>query len=259
MYVKLFASILDSSVWDESAETRLVWITMLVMADENGFVRGTITSLSRRAVVSVEQAERAVRTLEAPDPRSHTTDHEGRRIEPVDGGWVVLNYGKYREYRTRKQVKEADKKRRQRERERISGGTSPACPDVSPPYASAPASGSSVVSSSVAEKLNADGVMAYRQYPANAAMDKVLEQEAAKRTWGEVSQCLVEMAAAQAQYTPHVVRSFLAKIPRPSSVNPALPGAAQSRWCQHCDGPVMRENEAGRLTPHHTEDCRRGY
>lgn len=142
MYVKIFASILDSSVWDESPETRLVWITMLLMADEHGFVRGTPHSIARRAVVSPDGAARALAVLEAPDLRSHTIEHDGRRIESVDGGWLVLNYAKYREMRTRKQVKEAEKKRRQRARVASDEGTSPVRPPLSPPNASASASAS---------------------------------------------------------------------------------------------------------------------
>ena len=37
-FVKLHGSILDSSVWGESKATRLVWITMLAMADGEGTV-----------------------------------------------------------------------------------------------------------------------------------------------------------------------------------------------------------------------------
>lgn len=249
MYVKLFASILDSSVWDESPETRLVWITMLVMADEHGFVRGTSQSIARRAVVAPDQAQRAIAVLESPDPRSHTTDNEGRRIEPTDGGWMVLNYGKYREIRTRKQVKEADKKRRQRERSK-DGGTSPACPGVSPPYASA--SAFDVVSS-----LSTDAAKtAYRAFPQSDGMDAVIVEEAKARSWGEVSRCLVEMWAAGSKWTPLVFRSFLARVPRPSGVNPASAGPTpEAKWCAKCGDGTMRENERGRLVRVHFEGC----
>ena len=254
MYVKLFGSILDSSVWDESAETRLVWITMLLMADENGFVRGTHQSVARRAVVTAQQSADAIKVLESPDPRSHTTDHEGRRLQPLDGGWLVLNYGKYREYRTRKQVKEAEKKARQRERVKVEG-TSPACPDVSTPYASALAS-DSVVSSTAAQKLSADAVECYTGFKHSPAMDKVLASEAEARSWGEVSQCVVEMSAAGAKWTPYVFRAFLAKIPKPPTAPLAVKGVPAPRpWCEHCAGPDMREGPTGRLTQYHVEGC----
>jgi hypothetical protein len=35
----------------------------------------------------------------APDPDSRTKTNEGRRIKEIDGGWVLLNHGKYRSIR----------------------------------------------------------------------------------------------------------------------------------------------------------------
>ena len=34
-YVKIYGSILGSSVWAEAPSTRIVWITMLALADQN--------------------------------------------------------------------------------------------------------------------------------------------------------------------------------------------------------------------------------
>jgi len=116
MYVKLFASILKSSVWDESPTTRIVWITFLLEADEHGFVKGVERGLARLANVTPEQFRAAVEVLEADDIESQDQDFGGRRIEKVEGGWQVLNYTKYREIRTREQVREAEKKQRQRAR-----------------------------------------------------------------------------------------------------------------------------------------------
>lgn len=116
MYVKLFASILKSSVWDETPTTRIVWITFLLEADEHGFVKGVERGLARIANVTAEQFRAAVEVLEAPDIESQDQDFGGRRLEKVEGGWQVLNYAKYREIRTREQVREAEKKKRQRAR-----------------------------------------------------------------------------------------------------------------------------------------------
>ena len=92
MYSKLFASILDSSIWLEDAPTRIVWLTLLAAKDGEGFARfAAIDNIARRAIVSIEEAERAIAILEAPDRKSSNQDHEGRRIERVPGGWVVLN------------------------------------------------------------------------------------------------------------------------------------------------------------------------
>jgi len=95
-YTKLFNSILYSTIWKEPNEIRIVWITMLAMADKFGEVQASIPGLAGAACVSVEECEEALRVLSHPDKYSRTKDHEGRRIEEKDGGWRILNHPKYR-------------------------------------------------------------------------------------------------------------------------------------------------------------------
>ncbi len=117
-FVKLYGSILDSSVWSEDPYTRLVWITMLAMADADGFVEAAVPGLARRANVPLEACEAALARLQAPDPHSKSPEHEGRRIERAERGWTILNYKTYRELRTERQVKDAARQRRHRERDK---------------------------------------------------------------------------------------------------------------------------------------------
>lgn len=98
-FTKLFSSITESTVWCEPMATRLVWITMLAMADKKGRVWGSVPGLANRARVPIEDTEKALETFQAPDRYSRTTEHEGRRIAPMDGGWQLLNYQKYRDIR----------------------------------------------------------------------------------------------------------------------------------------------------------------
>lgn len=97
MYVKLFSSILTSSVWAEDIPTRIVWITLLALADKDGDVRASPSGLARVANVPLAACQHALERLSSPDPESGTQEHEGRRIEERDGGWFILNYVKYRE------------------------------------------------------------------------------------------------------------------------------------------------------------------
>lgn len=69
---------------------------MLAIADADGIVSASIPGLAKVANVSVVDTEKAISNLKAPDQYSRTTEFEGRRIEDVDGGWMVLNYVKYR-------------------------------------------------------------------------------------------------------------------------------------------------------------------
>ena len=95
-YTKLFNSIVTSTIWAEDDKTRLVWITMLALADQNGEVHSSIPGLARLAGVAVEDAEIAIGKFLGPDKYSRTPDNEGRRIAPIDGGWELLNHAKYR-------------------------------------------------------------------------------------------------------------------------------------------------------------------
>lgn len=96
-YTKLFSSILASTIWREPNHVRLVWITMMAMADKDGVCEASIPGLADLARVPLADCEDALQRLSSPDAYSRTPDHDGRRIEPVDGGWLLLNHAKYRE------------------------------------------------------------------------------------------------------------------------------------------------------------------
>lgn len=95
-YTKLFSSITESTIWQEPDHIRLAWITMLAMCDRKGRVWASIPGLANRARITLEQAEESIQRFMSPDKYSRTPDHDGRRIEQIDGGWRLLNYDKYR-------------------------------------------------------------------------------------------------------------------------------------------------------------------
>jgi hypothetical protein len=127
-FVKLYGSITTSSVWSESKETRLLWITMLAMADGDGKVDASVPGLARTANISLGECESALAVLQGPDPYSRTKELDGRRIDPVDGGWLILNHQKYRDMRTETQIQTAERVKRHRERMK-EGVTSNDCND----------------------------------------------------------------------------------------------------------------------------------
>lgn len=96
-YTKLFSSIIDSTVWRESKETKIVWITMLAKAGKEGIVEASLPGLADAARVTIEECEKALEVLKSPDKYSRSKEHQGRRIEDIDGGWLVLNHAKYRD------------------------------------------------------------------------------------------------------------------------------------------------------------------
>ena len=131
-FTKLFSTLTTSTIWSEPLATRVVWITMLAVADRNGEVQAAIPGLARLANVSVQECETALQTFLSPDPYSRTTDNEGRRIEVIDGGWRLLNHAKYRAKMAAEERREYKREWMARDREeRKQSQQSTECPQES--------------------------------------------------------------------------------------------------------------------------------
>ena len=118
-YVKLFQSLLDSTIWAEPDSTRIVWLTMLVIADKNGEVMSTVPGLAHRARVSIEACQSAIDKLSSPDKYSRSKLAEGRRIVAIEGGWELVNHADYRMKASKEDEKRATAERVRRHRERV--------------------------------------------------------------------------------------------------------------------------------------------
>ena len=121
-FVKLDSGLLNSTLWfDKTA--RDVFITSLLMAvphelmdpepqlhvdslQETGFtvpagwyglVESAAIGILSKALVDRSEGLQALTRLGEPDPESRSADFEGRRLVRIDGGYLVLNYQKYRE------------------------------------------------------------------------------------------------------------------------------------------------------------------
>jgi hypothetical protein len=120
-YTKLFNSILASTIWREDNVTRIVWVTLLAMCNRDGVVEGSVPGIADMARVSLPECEAALSKLQEPDPYSRTTEFEGRRIDKVSGGYVVLNYPKYRHKMSADERREYFRIKKQEERARKKG------------------------------------------------------------------------------------------------------------------------------------------
>jgi len=96
-YTKLFSDIVDSSIWDQPSDVCKVWVTLLALANADGLVRGSVGWLAGKAKVDVHVCDNALHYFADPDPRSRTPEHEGRRIEVMEDGWLILNYLAFRD------------------------------------------------------------------------------------------------------------------------------------------------------------------
>lgn len=131
MYNKLFTKILDSSIWLESSPTRIVWVTFIAAMDEHGFAQfASVANVAHRANVPLDEATKAILTLENPDENSSNPANEGRRIERVPGGWIVINAGEHRKMITRAIIQEQTRERVKRFRARKRNSNAEVTPSV---------------------------------------------------------------------------------------------------------------------------------
>jgi hypothetical protein len=132
MYVRVFSSILDSSIWQEELHVRCLWLVLLIMADESrdGTVNVPIARLAQKAALTEEQTRNALEILMAPDEDSDSPDEEGRRIVPLiperpTRGWRLVNWKKYKDIsnaeQRREQVKENMRRYRAKDSRVIAG------------------------------------------------------------------------------------------------------------------------------------------
>src|SRR5215471_3458517 len=100
MFTKLYNTLLMSSIWSESSETRILWITMLAAADRDGYIFGSSAGLARIAGIPLANVLEALEMFKNPDPTSsdlsRDPDNQGRLIAVVDGGGRLINYEYYR-------------------------------------------------------------------------------------------------------------------------------------------------------------------
>ncbi len=116
-FTKLQRSIITSSIWLEPDATRLVWITLLALCDRDGVARCSLRGLAHAARVADDDCKLALETLERPDPDSRDMG-DGRRVERVAGGFLILNFnrvleeGRTEERREYLRVKKAESRRK---------------------------------------------------------------------------------------------------------------------------------------------------
>lgn len=118
VFVKLFSKILHSSVWSEDMPTRITWIALLAMADSDGFVSGADESLARMANVPYPDFSRSLGVLLGPDLKRPGQPHEGRRIERMVDGLLILNYPQYRAMKDPDVIREQTRERVRQHRAR---------------------------------------------------------------------------------------------------------------------------------------------
>lgn len=114
----LFSNLVESSVWDEPYHVRILFVSMLAIKDFDHVVRKNNYQLMKRANVTLQEVEEGLQVLSSPDLKRPGQEFEGRRIERVEDGWLVLNGQNY-EDQMRKISRRFYKARKQREYRRV--------------------------------------------------------------------------------------------------------------------------------------------
>lgn len=117
-YTKLFSDIVDSSIWNEDPGTCKVWVTLLALSNADGYVRGSIGWLAGKAKVTKEECSKAIAKFTEPDKHSRTPDNDGKRIEVLPDGWLILNYLIFRDRLSNDPKASATRERVRKHRER---------------------------------------------------------------------------------------------------------------------------------------------
>lgn len=97
-YTKVYRGFFEGSLRDQSPYSKLLFLAMMLHADENGVVLGSVSFWADYIKCSPDEVRESLRVLSSPDPESTSPDEEGRRIEPWGDGanrWRIVNYRKY--------------------------------------------------------------------------------------------------------------------------------------------------------------------
>lgn len=96
-FTLLWSKMLYSSVWVKGTkEDKLLWVTILMMKDKDGFVLSSVPGLARMAGITDLECKTCLKKFLNPDPDDSSKIEEGRKLREVAGGWQVVNHDLYR-------------------------------------------------------------------------------------------------------------------------------------------------------------------
>ena len=125
MFGKLYASTYTGSMFGAGMAVFAVWGWILANADRDNNVEINPELVAAMLGGTVDEVEKSVEFLLAPDPRSRSQDADGRRLVHL-GGMVyeVVNRGQYRQQRDADERKRQNREAQARRRKKVSEGSS---------------------------------------------------------------------------------------------------------------------------------------
>lgn len=123
-WTPLWSKVVDSSLWRESDLVVKIFLTMLAKKDSDHVVRGSAFNIGEWAKKTEAEALEALAILSSPDKRRiEKQPFDGRRVEKVEDGWLILNGDFYRDMVKREMTKARNRKSQKAWRERQAVGS----------------------------------------------------------------------------------------------------------------------------------------
>ncbi len=198
-----------------------------------GFVPASGPGIVDTARISLADGMKALRTLASPEGESRSQDFGGRRMVRIDGGYLILNFMRYRDY----DHTAADRMRRLRERRRK--GVRPngvtVHPNVTHSRGQKTEAESRVIHTSSAEPTDAEKVyVLYPRRQGKKAALKAIENALKSKTVGELCEACNAFADATGRW-PAGDEKF---IPHPATwFNQGRYDDDRSTWIRRADPP----------------------
>jgi hypothetical protein len=96
-WTPLWSGIVESSLWEESGDVVKVFMTLLARKDFDHISRLTAYNIHKLCNIDEVKVLEILKILASPDSRrKEQQQFDGRRIKPVEDGWLILNGEKYR-------------------------------------------------------------------------------------------------------------------------------------------------------------------
>lgn len=110
IFAKIFSAMFDGSMYGAGADVFAVWVYLLAKCDYTGHIEVNARKIAGDIGTSVESVDKAIAYLEQPDPRSRSTNEEGRRIVR-EGQFLyrIVNFETYRDMRDAEAKREYDR------------------------------------------------------------------------------------------------------------------------------------------------------
>jgi len=192
MYGKVFPEIFESTLMAEGGRDAVyVFMCMIALKDKYGIVPTDKRILARKIDMDLEDLERAIAILTAPDETSNLPDYDGRRLIPLseldehegNRGWWIVNHYHYRNKASKDDRKEQNRVNQQNQRDKKK-------------QTSASVSNSQQASAAVSSRTQTSAPSAYTDTDTDTDTDKDKEKTKTRRftppTLGQISQYCLE-------------------------------------------------------------------